>query len=318
MIQNQALDYLGANKDWKKHVHKVSGNTQERNAEIWVYNARKNRKLFKKHGWLADAAQEAHRGKTAIVIGASPAIKKQIGTLRDIQHDPDFILCSVTSILKYLLENGITPKYNMIADADPSQIRFWEGLDMGLTKNTTLISSISVPRNMLDIWQGDIKFLAMGSGARLVEKKVKRWFSPLNGCGHHFHSLLSQFNTLVSVVNLIFRCNVTILVGNELSFSDRDVPYYADKEDIKDDWNRFPAPDIYGGKVYTSQMFMSLKLALEDYVGKLPGWCFNCTEAGVFGVNARYGNLPWIHQLKLQNGIAQARNVMRSGEPFYA
>jgi hypothetical protein len=64
-------------------------------------------------------------------------------------------------------------------------------------------------------------------------------------------------------------------------------------------------------------MLFSLKIALEDYLGKLPGWYLNCTEAGIFGISARYGNTPWIFQMTLKNGIAQARNIMRTGQPMY-
>ena len=319
MIKDQALNYLESNEDWQKHVSDISDNTQVMNDEIWVFNAKKNRKLIKEAWLVGRLSAGSPCGQNGDCYGCFTRHKKpNRSTLRDIQYDPDFILCSVTSGLKYLLENGVTPKYNMIADADPSQVRFWEGLDMGLTKGITLISSVTVPQNMLDMWEGDIKFIAFMSGDKKLKKKLERWVGSINGCGHFFHALLGQFNGLVAIANLIFCCNVTILVGNELSFADEDVPYYADREDVKDCWERLPCPDIYGNMVYTSQMFMSLKLALEDYTGKLPGWIFNCTEAGIFGVSKRYGNLPWIHQLTLQNGIAQARNIMRSGEPFYA
>jgi hypothetical protein len=64
-------------------------------------------------------------------------------------------------------------------------------------------------------------------------------------------------------------------------------------------------------------MLFSLKLALEDYLGRLPGFYFNCTEAGIFGVSARYGNVPWIQQFNLSIGIAHARSIMRTGMPIY-
>ncbi len=66
-------------------------------------------------------------------------------------------------------------------------------------------------------------------------------------------------------------------------------------------------------------MLMSLKLGLEDFLGKLSGkgWFLNCTEAGIFGVTKK-GNIPWIHQLTLTNGIAQARSIMETGQPLYA
>ena len=99
----------------------------------------------------------------------------------------------------------------------------------------------------------------------------------------------------------------------------KDEKYYVDREDLKDGWEKHPQIDINGNKVYTNYMLMSLKFVLEDLLGKLSGagWFFNCTEAGIFGVSKKHGNLPWIHQLKLKTGIAQARQIMRTGEPFY-
>jgi hypothetical protein len=62
-------------------------------------------------------------------------------------------------------------------------------------------------------------------------------------------------------------------------------------------------------------MFMSLKLMLEDFLGKLSGegYFLNASEAGIFGVSNRYGNTPWIFQLRLPMAIAQARHIMRTG-----
>jgi hypothetical protein len=150
-----------------------------------------------------------------------------------------------------------------------------------------------------------------------LERKMEKWYHPINGCGIRYHALMSQYNSMASIAYLILRCEILIFVGNELSFSDKEVPYYVDKKDPKDKWERYPAPDIHGNVVYSNMMFMSLKLVLEDYLGKLPGWFFNCTEAGILGVSARHGNVPWIHQLTLTNGIAQARSIMRTGNPFY-
>ena len=50
------------------------------------------------------------------------------------------------------------------------------------------------------------------------------------------------------------------------------------------------------------------------------GWFINCTEAGIFGMSKKVPyphQLPWIQQLTLENGIAQARQIMRTGQPFY-
>lgn len=311
-------DYIADNKDWNGFVTQVSQNTQNHYQEQWERNLKANRFLIKKWGWAAKL-QESCLGKTAVLLGASPQIMNQIPVLKDLQNDPEFIFIGISSGMKMMFENGIRPKYIMIADADPSVNRFWTEIDMEQTKGITLIANICTAPNLLAMWKGDIKFLGIFTAIKKLDKKIKKMFPDLNLCGNFFPAMSSQYNTGATFSFLILCCNILIFVGNELGFKDDKVPYYADRKDVKDGWLRKPHPDIYGNTAYTNYMLMTLKLTLEDFLGKVKhgGWFFNCTEAGIFGVSKRYGNLPWIQQLKLTNGIAQARHIMRTGEPFY-
>jgi hypothetical protein len=315
-VADQKTDYLGANKDWLKFVENMSRRSGDAHGDKWIANARDNRKIVKECGWITEE-QDTYDGKTAVICGASQAIQKQFEQLRGIVHDPDFVFIGVTSGLKLLIDNGITPKYCMMMDADGAQERFWEGLDLCKTKDTTLIASVCAPNALLKRWKGPIKFLAISAEYKNAEKKFKKWFDPVNGCGFFYHAIFSQYNTAASVAYLIFGIRILIFVGNELSFPSEDSTYYADRKDEKDAWKRGKHPDIYGNVVWTNYMLFSLKLALEDYLGKLPGWFFNCTEAGIFGVTARYGNVPWILNMKLSVGINQARSIMQTGNPIY-
>ena len=310
------LNFLESNKDWSEFISSISQNTGTIYHEQWIENARANTERVKKYGWAAEALQEAHKGKTAICLGASPAITKQIDRLRELQNEPDFVFIGISSGLKYLFENGIKPKYAMICDADPKVSRFWDGMDMAQTKDITLIANVCVHPSLLDMWQGDMKFLAVWTTIEDLDKELQKHYAPLNGCGAFFPALCSQYNTGVAFAYLILECPIVIFVGNELSFETQKTSYYIDREDIKDSWVRKPHINIFGDTVYTNYMFMSLKFALEDFLGKLPGWFFNATEAGIFGVSVRYGNLAWIHQLKLAMAITQARAIMRTGNPL--
>jgi hypothetical protein len=316
-VNDIRIDYLKGNKDWSEFLHSVSHNTSVVYESLWLQNAFKNQKRIKKYGWACEKLQEAHGGKTAILLGASPAIVKQIEHLRSIQDDPDLVFIGISSGIKYLIENGIYPKYVMICDADPAVKRFWKGLDMKETKNMTLIASICVHPDLLDMWEGDIKFIAIWTNIEKLDRKLYKMFSPLNGCGAFFPALSSQYNTGVAFAYLVLECLILIFVGNELSFEDEKISYYVDKRDQKDGFARKPHLDIFGNAVFTTQMFMALKMTLEDFLGKLPGYFFNATEAGIFGVSKRYGNLPWIYQIRLPMAVAQARHIMRTGKPLY-
>ena len=313
------LDYIGENEDWSWFVNKVSENTGEYYERLWLNNARANKRLVKQYGWASDAFQGIHKGKTSVLLGASPAIKSQIETLKELREDPQFVFLGISSNFQYLIEKGLRPEYVMVADADPVIEKHYADTDFSKTRGITLIANVCAHNDLIKKWQGPIRFLAIYSTLKRMDKKLNKWFAPLNGCGHFFAGLMSQYNTAAAVAFTLFETSILIFVGNELSFSTEDSTYYVDRKDLKDAWERKPQIDIHGNKVYTNHMLMTLKLVLEDFLGKLSGvgWFLNCTEAGIFGVTAKHGHLPWIQQLPLKTGIAQARQIMRTGEPFY-
>jgi len=314
------IDFIGSNDDWCGFVNQVSTNTGNHYEGLWLENARANKSLIKEKGWAGEALQGKHKGKTCVLLGASPAIKNQIDTLKELREHPDFIFFGLSSGIDFLFNNELYPQYMMVAEADPNTKRFWTKTDFSKTKDITLIANICTHPYFLEKWQGDIKFLAIYSTIKRLDKKFRKWFHPLNGCGQYFAGLFSQYNTGAAVAFTIFETEILIFVGNELSFKTREDTYYVDREDLKDKWERHPQIDINGNKVYTNYMLMSLKFVLEDFLGKVSGvgWFFNCTEAGIFGVSSKYGNLPWIHQFKLETGIAQAKHIMRTGKPLYS
>jgi hypothetical protein len=213
----------------------------------------------------------------------------------------------------------------LVADADPAMERFWANIDMEATKDITLISNLCTRPKLLEKWQGPIKFLAIYSSEKRVNRLISKRYRPINNTGTWFPAISSQYNTATAFSFLVLRTPILIFVGNELSFADQEVTYYADQDDLKDAWARKPHLNIFGKTAYTNYMLMSLKIGLEDFLGKMSGagWFFNCTEAGIFGVSVEWErkhgspSLPWIHQLRLKSGIAQARSIMETGKPVY-
>jgi hypothetical protein len=313
--------YLEKNKDFADFLNQVSNNTGKRNMETWRKNLRENSELFKQSGWACPKLQDKERGKTAIIMGASPAIEKQVETLREIQKDPDFVLCGLSSNLEFLLKNGIQPKYIVTVDADHSQGEFFDNIDMDETKDIVLITNTFSYPPMLRKWKGPLYFVALDTADKWIERKQKKWYPNINGNGQPFPTLMGQFNTITIFSFLVLACQIILFVGNEMSFKDRNVRYYVDRDDPRDSEPRGPHGDIYGNIVYTTAGLLAIKLCLEQILELISGagWFFNCSEAGIFGVTKRFPDrhVPWIKQLTLKNGIAQARYIMRTGEPFY-
>lgn len=314
-----APDYIGQNKLWKDFHAKINSNTGKHYLDMWISNARANKSRLKDYGWACETLQGLYKNRTAVLLGASPSIRKQVEQLREIQDSNDFVFIGITSGLEFMVENGIKPKYVMIADADPKMARFWEKLDPNATKDSTLIASVCTHPDMLDKWKGDIKFLCIYTDNEKFNRKLSKWYENMNGTGHFFHAISSQYNTGAAFALLVFEAKVLIFVGQECGFENKEVGYYPDRIDYKDKERRSAHPDIYGNVYYTNYSLWSLKQTLEDFLGKVYGaaYFFNATEAGIFGVTKQYGNLPWIQQFTLDMAIKQARSITFTGHPMY-
>jgi len=316
-----ATNYLQCeqNKDWNKFHSYVSENTGKHYLQLWIDNAKANKSLLKDYGWACEALQGRYKNRSAILLGASPAIHKQVDQLRELQDSNDFVQIGITSGLEFMVANGIRPKYVMIADADPKMARFWSKMDMNETKDSTLIASVCTHPDMLKKWKGDIKFLCIYTDNKKLNKNLRKWYGEVNGTGAFFHAISSQYNTGAAFALTVLETPTLIFVGNEAGFKDMEVGYYPDREDHKDKQRRAAHLDIYGGVYYTNHSLLALKQTLEDFLGKVSGggYFFNATEAGIFGVSKRYGNLPWIQQLTLNMAVEQARSIIYTGSPMY-
>jgi hypothetical protein len=321
-MANIKSSYLENNPDFRKFLDASSDDTGRKCMDDWMKNLRDNRELFRRTGWASEKLQGIEQGKTAVIMGSSPALQKQVEDLRNLMEDDRFVLCGTSSNLEFLLNNGIKPKYVITVDGDKSQGEFFDTIDMNKTKDITLIANCFAYAPMLPKWKGPLYFLALQTDDKKFRKKHEKFYGALNGVGAGFPSIMSSFSIMAAASHLMLECNVIIFVGNELSYKDDDSKYYVDdREDFRDNYKRYPHGDIYGNIVNSNFLLLAVKYSLEGFLELLQGtcWFFNCTEAGIFGITKRFPDqrVPWIEQLTLENGIAQARQIMRTGQPFY-
>lgn len=314
-------NYVASDDQLNKFVMTVSDNTAKANLQAWTHNIRANRENVKRDGWACKDFFEKGKGKIAVVMGASPAIVGQLGRLRELQHDKDVVLVGISAGIRHLVSEGIRPPYVFISDCSDKMVDWFKGMDD--TSGMTLIADVSANITAVDLWRekgGNVKYMAVLTANKALDRKTAKWYDPINGSGHFMSALSSQYNMAAAFSFQVLCSPVLIFVGNELSFPSDDPvkdKYYPDRTDEKDHWERRPVRDIYGKKVFTTFMFYQMKLALEDYLGKVcgAGWFFNATEAGIFGVT-RGEPVPWIRQFTLKNAINQGKHILYYGRPL--
>lgn len=316
-------DYIHGNDIRSHFVRTVSENTGDLHAEKWLETVRVNRQYVRKYGWACEAFQGAGERKASVIMGASPAIKKQVGLLRKLSGDPDFILIGISSGLKFLAENWIKPRFVFVAEVQDVVLKWFEGIPEDFMKGITLIVDIHTNPKVMDVWKGDFKFLGTYSVVKNIDKKTRKWMYPVNGTGDFFPALGAQHGSAVAFANLVLESPVVIFVGSEFGFPSADGmkdKYYVNRDDSKDHFERSAHTDIFGNVAYTTLFLLQNKYILEDWCGKMAHCAFfNATEAGILGVEGHGESarqLPWIIPVHLRTAIKQARHILYYGEPI--
>lgn len=283
-----------------EHLHK---NTIVHMEDTWADTIHENMNHIKENGSFAHLEGSGY-GKTCIVVGASPALRKNVDALHDIdgEYRDHFILFAVNSSANYLLEHGIKPDYIVAVDADEE---VWtRDISKYNREDLTLLVSPFINPKIPQNWKGKLMFIPMGCPDEKVQDEVKevlKVVAPIPGCG-------TAFNQAVFIAYHVFRSKNFIFVGNELSWPVGE-KYYVDGKHSNDeeDIEHFPAMDIWGKKVLTTTGHWVFKIFLEELASKTSGTWINATEAGILGISPEDGALPWIKQFYLKNAIANMK-----------
>jgi hypothetical protein len=136
----------------------------------WDDNTKANLPKFNKKNSIWNlkglySGENGNEDKAIVIVGASPCLKRDVKKLK--QCDDNFIIVSVNSALRYLLDHGITPDYVVCLDSDYKDI--YQHLDCD-SENLTLLTANTINPKVLANWKGKVWFSAyMG-----VDKKYKR------------------------------------------------------------------------------------------------------------------------------------------------
>jgi hypothetical protein len=295
------FDLFGEATDWKDYCNALSDDTVEKLQDKWRTNIIANAPYIRRSGSAYDRYRGLGQDKACVIIGASPALKNNFQTLCDLQHDSRFILVACSSSLKFLLDKGIKPKFVLMMDGAADVARYINVGDK--SKGITLIAACLVHPKSLKQWQGNVRFVRVDAG-----KKFEKEYIRLTKIKDAFPGGGTQFNAAVLFSYMTLQSHVLIFMGNELAY---DEQYYLDRKDEKDKhFQKYPWMGIDGSTCYTNHNFIASKLWLEDTLGKWKGVFINATEAGILGSSQRYGQLPYILQMKIANAVDYTRRAI--------
>lgn len=242
--------------------------------DLWIKNYIKNKPFMNTYPRTG-----CKKDKVCIIIGASPAIKRQIETLKEISTDPRFFILSANGPYKFLLSNGIVPEYVFAVESRDHIVN-----DLSEAhEDTTLISSPFISNKITRIWVGKHYFYLLGGGKRygpLLENDF-----PGNvdiGGGNVVSTSMLWAYKYLGCRNFIF-CGMSLCYYDDYYFDGRTTKYVV--SDIEKYKSNYQAIDMHGNAVNTTPALTMYKTWLETYTRYAEDTVFiNSTEDGILGV----------------------------------
>lgn len=270
----------------------------------WIENYEQNKGKIKPAIRTSDAFE-----RTCILVGSSPAIKKQVDVLKRLNHN--FILIASNGAYQFLLENDIIPDYVVLIEARNHVVDDLKGASNG----TKLVTSPFVDPEILNNWKGDYETYMVGGGDKINDLILRDWEGKTDidiGGGNVINaSLLWTYKYLM--------CRNFIMIGVSLCYYD---DYYINKRSTKYVSKTFEqtkgfhkAVDMYGEVVDTTSSLLMYKTWLETYSKLMEIELVNSTEDGILGVypepisrdedglKFRLKYIPWINIAPLSTAI---------------
>jgi len=262
---------------WKNTIKNFNDKFSE-NKEVqkeWNINTKANLPLFKKENsiWNLDFKYSGKDEKAFFLVGSSPALKKDVLLLKDVNRDNSRILCCNSS-LKFLLRHDVKPDYVISLDSDKIDIPQHLDIDRD---DITLLASSATHRSVLDKWKGPIYYLPYYSLDDELKPKIRAKL------GRKVPSGGNSMTEALFVATVIFGAKVIVFVGTEYCF---DKDYYADKTAAKQEKLKtlYPAVDVLGNKRWTLPALYQYAIWTEKACGDLtPPAVFIDTSFGLLG-----------------------------------
>jgi hypothetical protein len=251
--------------------------------------------------------------KAVVLVGASPAVLKQIDTLKAL--DDNFIIVACNSIYGLLIESGVRVDYIMALEARDHIVSDFFVQD----DHAELIVSPFVAPGVLDAWNGKKSFYHLGGGRKYSELLKSDGITDEDiGGGNAISTACAWAYKYLSSGDFV-------LIGTSFCYYE---DYYFDKRTTEhvckfEDEKSVRAVDIYGTAVNVTPSQLMYKTWLENFIKQLKPYAnfINATEDGILGVvpnilsvdgeDVKYSlvYLPWINIIPFDMAVKSYRQL---------
>lgn len=285
--------------------HRISEDVEDK----WVENYRLNKTLGP---MLPYERAKVNSNKTAILVGGSAALHRNIEGLKDLSND--FVVIPCNTSLPPMMKAGIKPDFVFSVEG---RDHIYDDMDCD-SGDLTLIASPFISHKTLLNWKGKVNYYFFGGG--------EKWDTELRKDIEGVHEIDISGGNVVSCAMLwaykFLRIRHFIFTGMSLCYYEnyyhdgRSIPQ-IEEEKSRSDW--LNVIDMYGGFAKSTYPLILYKQWLESYtryIIQYGGSITNSTEDGILGVipeiinvidetkiRVRPKYLPWINILPLSVAI---------------
>lgn len=229
---------------------------------------------FRKNHQLKDSGiqqlKNQYKGKKAILIAAGPSLDKQLPILKEIQHNPNFVLGAVGTAMKPLEKAGITPDFFVIID--PNEGTYGQLTDVSFPQTPFYYMSTAFHDTIL-LHKGP-RHIFYQVGWDLASEQAAKRKEPLIETG-------GSVATALLDLLVYFGCETIALVGQDLAYTD-GVTHAKEANAVKEKEGQLEVLAWDGqSTVKTDRNLNSYRKWMESYAQKNPHLhLFDCTEGG--------------------------------------
>ena len=236
--------------------------------ELWCenYSVNKNKGIPKcSRSWEG-------RGKAVVFVGASPAVLKNIDTLKTLGDD--FIIVACNGIYGKLLQEGVRVDYIFALEARPHIAGDFTIQD----EHAELIVSPFVAPAVLEAWKGKTSMYYLGGGRKY--SAMLETDTDIGG-GNALNTAACWAYKYLNARDFIF-IGMSFCYYDDYYFDGRTTEHVC-KFDEKS--KNIKAIDMYGKMVQVTPSQLMFKTWLENFVAQAKDAHFiNATEDGILGV----------------------------------